>query len=270
MRDLVAIILDSYDSILMSSASLNQLLTAITHYAEKNKHSLDLEHLTKRNPFISIKKDATLFELAELLTKLRATRVRRVAVVDENDKVVKVLSQSTLLQAIVSQLNIVDAQQDHARFAELARTVEAAGVGTYPAVTVDEQTSAFDAFSLLEAKKLGGVGVLNATGTLVGNISIQDFKLFIKNPDIRLGALKQPVGSFLRSLREEEIDTRMPLIQCQLSSTLREVVLKLVGARVHRLYVVKSDQAWLPLGVLSLSDVLQALFSDALAEKTKQ
>jgi len=44
---------------------------------------LDLEHLTKRNPFISIKKDATLFELAELLTKLRATRVRRVAVVDE-------------------------------------------------------------------------------------------------------------------------------------------------------------------------------------------
>ena len=95
----------------------------------------------------------------------------------QNDKVVKVLSQSTLLQAIVSQLNIVDEQQDHARFAELARTVEAAGVGTYPAVTVDEQTSAFDAFSLLEAKKLGGVGVLNATGTLVGNISIQDFKV---------------------------------------------------------------------------------------------
>lgn len=38
----------------------------------------------------------------------------------------------------------------------------------------------------------------------------------------------------------------------------------MVGARVHRLYIVSDDKTLHPVGVVSLSDVMKVLFGNAI------
>jgi hypothetical protein len=45
----------------------------------------------------------------------------------------------------------------------------------------------------------------------------------------------------------ESLLERVPVIHCYPESTLREVVFKLVGARVHRLYIVSDSQSFVPV-----------------------
>jgi hypothetical protein len=73
----------------------------------------------------------------------------------QDGKVIKVLSQSTLLAAVVAHLNITDASKDDVHLAELQQTVAAAGVMSTPALTVNEHAhTALDAFTLLENKSV--------------------------------------------------------------------------------------------------------------------
>ena len=58
-----------------------------------------------------------------MLTNLRATRVRRIAVLNSEKKLAAVISQSSMLQFVASRLNIVSPTADKEHLQELTQTV---------------------------------------------------------------------------------------------------------------------------------------------------
>lgn len=207
---------------------------------------------------------APLIQLVKLLFNLRSTRARRVAVVDKaSGKLLNVVSQMNLIQFVAKQLTIVDEHNDKVHLDELKQTVAACGCATFPARTVDEHSTAYDAFKLLETSGVGGLAVVNSAGVITGNISARDIKAFAKNPKMSFMAL--PVGQFMAQLRGEAIDIRAPVMSLLTTSTLRRAVFLFAGTRVHRLYIV-DEPSFKPIGVFSLSDAIKALFAGAVAE----
>jgi hypothetical protein len=101
-------------------------MTAVVRENLQSENSaITLEFMARRNPFIYIDESATLFDLAKILTNLRATRVRRVAVLNQKLELVKVISQSSLLAFIASRLNIVSPTSDKEHLPEMGMTVSA-------------------------------------------------------------------------------------------------------------------------------------------------
>lgn len=267
IRDLVSLSLVVYDKVKAAAGTHDSesLLKHVWEHVRHAKDGLTTVHMAKRNPFITIEPGAPLITLVKLLLNLRSTRARRVAVVDPaTGKLVNVVSQMNLVQFVAKQLNIVDEHSDKVHFAELKQTVAACGCATFPALTIDEHASAYDAFKKLETSHVGGLAVVNDKGVITGNISARDIKTFAKNPKMSFMAL--PVKEFLAHLRGEAIDIRAPVMALHTTSPLRRAVFLFAGTRVHRLYVVDSDQSFKPIGVLSLSDAIKALFAGAVAE----
>lgn len=260
-RDLVSIALVVFDK----SKGGDELLKAIWEHATHAKSGLTTQYLASRNPFVAVESGSSLLALVKLLLSLRGTRVRRVAVVDPaSGKVVNVVSQMALVQFVAAQLNIVDEALDKIPLPELKHTVAATGCASRPAITVDENATAYDAFQKLVASAVGGLAVVNAHGHITGNLSARDIKNFVKHP--RASLLRMPVRQFLAELRNEAIDIRVPVFSVTDATTVRRAVLLFAGSRVHRLYIVDNEQSLHPVGVFALSDALKALFAGAVAE----
>lgn len=99
-------------------------------------------------------------------------------------------------------------------------------------------------------------------GQVLGNVSGRDLKHFLAAPTI--AEFEMPVGKFLDAIRREQVDIAIPVIECKKSDTLRKVLFKFSGSRKHRVYV--TDELHRPIGVISLGDMIHALFSGAVEQ----
>jgi hypothetical protein len=68
--------------------------------------------------------------------------------------------------------------------------------------------------------------------------------------------LLQPVGDFIKELRQSAVDISAPTISVFPDATFELVVGKLAATKVHRLFVVSDEARFQPLRVISLVDVL--------------
>merc|ERR1712146_711971 len=120
----------------------------------------------------------------------------------------------------------------------------------------------YDVLKQLDALDRGGLAVVGAPDNMViGNVSARDLKLFCANPSV--AQFEQPIGKFLQTLRNENVDIPFPVIECSKETTLRKLVFKFSSTK-HRVYVV--DNSRQPLGVISLSDLINTLFGGAVEE----
>jgi len=116
-----------------------------------------------------------------------------------------------------------------------------------------------DAFKLIRNQNLNSVGVVNEdTGKLIGNISASDLKL--------VGLSGELFGRMLLSCRQYL--TMIPTnpnftypISVNTSTTVEELLKKFDVTHVHRIYVVDNQQ--MPIGIVSVYDLLKALKEDA-------
>jgi hypothetical protein len=59
----------------------------------------------------------------------------------------------------------------------------------------------------MDNKKISGVAVINEEGTLVGNTSASDLKLFLQTPSVAL--LQLSIMNFLNTIRQESVDVSL-------------------------------------------------------------
>jgi len=260
MRDLLSIVLATYASSATNEPSPKSIDALLRHAREHLKvmDGITLTYMARRNPFKAVAPDASLLDVIRLLadSSNAASRVRRVAVVDPSSK--KLLN-------VISASRCVAYFADHAaHFGSIAHaTIAELKLGSSPVVSVSENATAFDTYTLLEKNRISGVAIVNAHGALVGNISARDLKHFITEPD--LAKLKLTVKQFLFELRQESIDIHVPTIVVYRHATLAQVAAKLKATRVHRVFVVDDDQHMKPIGVVSVTDVVKAMSGVAAA-----
>ncbi len=72
-------------------------------------------------------------------------------------------------------------------------------------MSVTKRTTAIDTFRLMDNRKISGVAVVDEnTGSLVGNTSSSDLKLFIRT--LSLEMLHEPIMQFLNTIRQENTE----------------------------------------------------------------
>jgi len=233
-------------------------LVASTLHTAKNKVAADsfltvavgshvgqnpsVKYLAKRNPFKPVKPTSTLLEVATLLHERHC---HRVPVVD-NGKCVAIVSQSSVISYLADHRDSIAE--------DVAQTLEDLKLGLKSVVTVNESSTARDAFAIIEKSNLSGIGVIDDDGKLVGNTSARDIKYFVL--DKGQLSLEEPIMDYLATIRQGQtpVKDRAPVSTVRKTDTLSRAIGLLGKTQYHRLFVI--DQSGKPIGVISVSDIL--------------
>lgn len=198
--------------------------------------------LSKRNPYNPVDQRAPVTSAIDMMVNWR---VHRVPVVDTSGELITIVTQSHVARLIYKWL---------ARFEQLAdSTVEQLKLGFADVITVREDEEAIAAFRLIHEHGVSAVGVVNAEGRLVGNVSASDLKAIGYDGKL-LARLFVPVSEFVKETRPEGVGA----ITVAPRTSFGQVLDKLVSNHIHRVYVVDESQGGKPIGVISLLEILKA------------
>ena len=119
-------------------------------------------------------------------------------------------------------------------------------VMTRDPISIAETASLQEAATILDAKKITGLPVLDATGTLVGVLSQTDL--------VRARANQHLVANW-PGLAVGQVMTK-PALTIASSASLEEAARTMEERRVHRLVVI--DATANPIGIISTSDLVRS------------
>lgn len=218
--------------------------------AEKFLHARvkDVVDFSRRNPFVPVPDDASMFTIGELLADLS---VHRVNVFNSEGKLANIITQSAMVELLEKNL---DRMPDKA-----AKTV--GSIGKRPVITVDISEPTINAFRVLYKHGLYAVPVVNKLNgnSIVANISAKDVKIVCSTP-AHLSLLHSPISQFLSAVHQQEIDICTPSITVQPGDTLKKAIRTIIANRIHRVYVINPDNSI--ASVLSLTDILHQFVTD--------
>lgn len=177
--------------------------------------------------------------------------------VDDEDRVVHVITQSTVIQFLARHIN---------HFGRIATTtIEKIGLGYVTLLVssivntmtdcfcsfqtvlyVNPEVRAIHAFYQMWFHKVSGVD-----GSLLANLSVTDLKGLSQE---NFPSLLDPVLEFIA---KQVSDKKIPPITVTPETTFETVVLKIAATGVHRLWIVDKDNK--PAGIISLTDVMNLL-----------
>ena len=193
------------------------------------------------NPYTPIDMSKSLYDACKLMVK---TSSHRCPIVDNDGKIVSVLTQSALVGFLAKNMNATS---------ELCRAqVGELHLGTRPVITVPKTMRAIDAFKVMHEHKSSGLGVIDSSGILIGNLSARDLKHLDANN--LHSCMYTSASSFIQRVRANMINIAHPAISCTDETELGFVIGRLATNRIHRLYIC--DRELRPVGVISLRDVL--------------
>ncbi|XP_008582708.1 PREDICTED: 5'-AMP-activated protein kinase subunit gamma-3 [Galeopterus variegatus] len=195
-------------------------------------------------PLVSICPNDSLFEAVYTLIK---NRIHRLPVLDPvSGTVLHILTHKRLLKF----LHIFGSLLPRPPF--LYRTIQDLGIGTFRDVAVVLETAPIlTALDIFVDRRVSALPVINESGQVVG--------LYSRFDVIHLAAqqtynhLDMSVGEALRQ-RTLSLEG---VLSCQPHESLGDIIDRIVQEQVHRLVLVDETQHL--LGVVSLSDILQAL-----------
>jgi len=202
---------------------------------------IDLSH---RNPFVVLHQDMTLKDALDLFLK----GIHRIAVVDDQNSVIGIVSQWTIADYLAWNV---------AGVLELSRLLEP--INTSPFKTsrvcsVHKNTPAIEAFMFMHQKNLSAIAVVDDNERLFANLSASDLEgLRQKNFDVLL----MPVDQFLAEVAQQRGRAPNYLAVVSELAMMLEVIFLIKEEGVHRVYIIDNDRK--PLGVISLTDVMRAL-----------
>jgi len=161
---------------------------------------------------------------------------------------------------------------------EVKKSVGELHLGTKSVVTIEDTRSALEAFQLMHQTNMSAVAVVGQSGSIVGNISVNDFKLVAFDSNFS-GLLTTPISEYLSHVNRNALKQHPPhlpsevqieqfsnmgdsrqvpnVIACTRNSSLALVIKLVVFHRVHRVYVL--DEKSRPTGVISISDILECI-----------
>jgi CBS-domain-containing membrane protein len=249
IRDLAGFVVYVYDT--QQVGDNTELVDLITHGQSQFKTAttdgISIKYLSRRNRFHPVSIDSSLFEVCEALS---APDIHRVPILGENGKVVTIISQTTIIKYLSQRSDVTfDTSADP--------TIGDLNIGTSPVLSVKTTESVINTFRKMEKRQKSGIAIVDENGNLVGATTAKDLSLFIKNPTLQ--ALQGNIFDYLKLIRQEQINIINPCITVPRSDKLSRAVGLLAATRVHRIFVVDSEEHFVPVSVLSITDILKKL-----------
>jgi len=209
----------------------------------KKKNCGMIADSSQRNPFYPVQHDASIGTILDFMVKYK---VHRIPIVNVDGELVSVITQSHLLSELYKNFS---------KFDIFSKRVQDIKLGYKNVISIRSDAKAIEGFKVIYSKKVSGVAVVDGSGKLVGNLSATDLRNV--GGDINLiSRVFWSVEEFLKWGPNGEQAMPKP-IYCTPNATVGEAVEVLVRTRTHRIYVI--DDSGLPIGVISLGDVLEAI-----------
>nr|XP_048724689.1 5'-AMP-activated protein kinase subunit gamma-3 [Caretta caretta] len=195
-------------------------------------------------PLVSISPNDSLFNAVYHLIK---NRIHRLPVIEPlSGNVLHILTHKRILKF----LHIFGAMLPKPRF--LQRTIQELGVGTFRDVAMVLETApVYMALEIFVDRRVSALPVINEAGEVVG--------LYSRFDVIHLAAQKTYNNldmSVREALRKRTICLE-GVLTCHPHETMGDIIDRIAKEQVHRLVLV--DEKNSPRGIVSLSDILQAL-----------
>jgi len=204
-----------------------------------NKEIIDF---SKRNPWMGVDSAASVQAVIDLLIHYK---VHRIPIIDSSGELVMVLSQSRVVQYLIQYIDLFD---------WASKTVGHFSLGYRQVVVVPSTMVTKEAFGVMSDSGVSGVGVVNTAQRLVGVLYTSDLRHidYSENMFERLYLTVQDFLTIVRSTQPE-----MPaVVVATPSTTVANVGALFMKYKVHRVFVVESENTMKLLGVISLHDFL--------------
>jgi len=205
--------------------------------------------LSGRNPFITMNEQSSLAEVVETHLK----NLHRIAITDEEGDIIGVISQWTIANYLAT------VPTDDKKWIPTLREPVSKIEFTKEVIASGKNESALDCFLKMYKEKISSLAILNEDGVLWGNLSLSDlkgFQLFLND----FNDLLQPVSQFLSIVRKKQGRTENFVVSATPATPVCDIVKKFNEEVVHRVFIV--DEAFHPIGVFSLTDLMEKLIVD--------
>jgi len=245
IRDLVSFVVFIYDEQkVQNDTRLNDIVQHGSGLLKSpGTDGVTISYLCRRHRFSPVPQTHSLLQVAQILSD----KYRVPVVLD--GKVVNVISQSTIISFLYNKIGpCVDAAD---------ASVGSLNVGTQPVLSVNQNETVINTFRQMDQTKRTGIAITDATGRLVGTTTGKDISLFLKSP--HLSVLQRTIFQHLQQVRAEMTNIRTPCISVFPHDPLSRAIGLLAATRVHRVFVVNSEQEFRPVRVISISDILRYL-----------
>mmetsp|Transcript_53902 Transcript_53902/g.63031 ORF Transcript_53902/g.63031 Transcript_53902/m.63031 type:complete len:340 (+) Transcript_53902:141-1160(+) len=205
-----------------------------------------IKSLAAKNAFVPFHPESPLIELCP---HLWGTGNHRVPILDKefvDGKCINIISRTDLVRFLSSNLRDNPNMNEKINESTLKYRREV--------VKVVDETSALEAFELIDSKNLSGIAIVDDEGHLVGNSSASDIKCAISDKG-REASLDMDILSYLACVRQANLSTRFPSAHIYEDATIGQVINKMAKTGYHRIFVADKDK--LPVGVISVGDIIQ-------------
>jgi CBS domain-containing protein len=184
--------------------------------------------------------------LEEAMKRLSTFKAHRLVVLDGQNKLVGILSQSDINRFAAQHL-------DKIPLAGL--TIKELGLA-HGCVMMKEESTLGDVLMTLSLHKLSAVALINSELRMTANFSASDLrgatrKMFTKFNEASIDFLRDDVGKGHLP--------KSPIVE-SLDNTLKDCVKTLAEQKIHRVWLQDEDRH--PIGVISLTDVMPMLLED--------
>jgi len=226
------------------------VMTKEVKFKEMKVKDLMVSPLSFRNTFHPLKPGFSLYTAVEALAI--GTNVRRLPIVDENRKIVNLITQSQIVDLTLKNVRLLGKKKSKPIHlcSPMYRHVHSI-VATQPAI---------EGFKIMIEKCCSGIAVVDEHGKLIGNISVKDLKA-IDTDGKWFSRLFFPASKYIEELQKDFPHHKRPFhaITVHGSDTIETTLHKLVENKIHRVYIV--DEHHKPVGVVSLRDVLKEIIA---------
>lgn len=210
--------------------------------------AISVTYLAARNPLgPEMTKDTPLVDVLKAL----ADRNRhRIVLPGAGDVCTGIISQSGLISFIASKLPKGSLQE----------SIEDAGLPyRKDVVQINEDDKAYEAFTIIDKKRLSGIAVVDGDGKLIGNTSARDVKFAAMDSGCQV-SLNLDILSYLAAVRQAVAENER-VLACKVrpKDTMEHVIKLLAKTGYHRVFVVDDNN--IPIGVISFADIINYILS---------
>jgi len=242
--DMIAAISESAEGSPTARPRRNTLFTPIHEIMKKSFH----------RPTNLISAHTSLYDAVHYFAA--APGVQRVMIVNrviEEGTVVQQTKPEEMVLGLLTQSDILRFMAENFVWMKkepiFQKTLKELNLGTRKPITVDQSILAYQAFMEIHKKGCGGIAVVDSNGKLIANLSASNIKGMTRR---NYQLLFRPLTQYLARDRKRGW-WQLPLCTT-LDTNLENVVLQLVAAKVHQMYIC--DEEGKPTGEVSLADVM--------------
>jgi len=204
-------------------------------------------NFSRTNPYKPMPLTATLQEVINEMAK----GLSRIPLVDSDGGVTKLISQSAVISFIAKHADRLGRAG--------AQSLSDAKLGIRGVLGATPDMRAIDAFAKLAHANISHLALIDASGHLIGNISVKDIKGAQDFSHLLL-----PINDFVNAVRRENVLQEIhPSIHANSTDTVSRTIVRLATIRIHRIYITSIPDSqrdrvsrYPPAGVVSLRDML--------------